>query len=58
MPKYRVLETSFIGNRLVQPGDVVDYDGEVSGNLQKLTPKQAQAADAGTDGQDTGGDLA
>ena len=34
MPKYRVLETSYIGNSLCQPGDIVEYDGEASGNLE------------------------
>lgn len=36
MARYRVLEKSFINNRLVQPGEEIDYDGEASANLQRL----------------------
>ena len=36
MAKYRVLETSFIDNKLVHPGDEIDYDGEASGNLELI----------------------
>lgn len=34
MAQYRVLQRSFIGNRLVDEGDVVDYEGEPSDNLE------------------------
>ena len=55
MPKYRVLETSFIGHALRQPGEIVDYDGEASSNLfgpvddegnliEGKKPKKAKAA--------------
>jgi len=56
MAKYRVLQTSFIGNKLVQPGEIVDHDGEAGENLQKLTSKQALAADNGesNDAQNSG----
>lgn len=56
MPKFRVVQTSFIGNRLVQPGEIVDYDGEVHENLQKLSAKQAAAAADDADTGGTGGD--
>lgn len=40
MPKFRVKELSLIGNELVQPGTVVDYDadkyGYPAGNLEPL----------------------
>jgi hypothetical protein len=34
MAKYRVLEKSFINNALAEEGDIVEYDGEVSSNLE------------------------
>jgi hypothetical protein len=34
MAKYRVLEKSFINNILVNTGDVVEVEGEPSGNLE------------------------
>lgn len=49
MAKYKVLEPSFISNRIVQPGEVVDIefaDGGVAGpNLEAVDPV-AQAAPA------------
>jgi hypothetical protein len=36
MPKFRVAHTSFIDNRLVHEGDIVDYDGEPSDNLEPV----------------------
>lgn len=36
MPKYKVLQKSFIGNRLVEEGETVDYDGEPSDNLEPI----------------------
>ena len=45
MPRYRVLEKSFIGNRLVQAGEEIDYEGEASSNLEPLaTPVAAPVA--------------
>lgn len=43
MPKYEVLQVSFIDNRLVQVGDVIDFDGEPGPNL-KPVDKAAQKA--------------
>lgn len=59
MPRYRVLQKSFIGNRIVEDGEVVEYDGEPSGNLELIEqPKQAKgkkaeaaAADQGAEGE-------
>lgn len=34
MARYKVLTQSFIGNKLLQPGDIVEYEGEVAANLQ------------------------
>lgn len=36
MAKYRVTERSFINNRLVEAGEIVDYDGEPAGNLEAV----------------------
>lgn len=36
MAKYRVLEKSFINNALYEEGAIVDYDGEVAGNLEPI----------------------
>ena len=36
MKKYTVIEKSFINNKLCEPGEIVDYDGEASSNLQPI----------------------
>nr|DAN78450.1 MAG TPA: hypothetical protein [Caudoviricetes sp.] len=58
MPRYRVLEKSFIGNRLVQAGEEIDYEGEASSNLEPLdTPVGEPAkepAEAGKPGRARG----
>lgn len=36
MPKYRVLEKSYIGTKVVEPGDEIDYDGLPAENLEPL----------------------
>jgi hypothetical protein len=36
MPKYTVLAKSFIHNRLFEEGEEVDYEGEVSDNLELI----------------------
>lgn len=47
MPQFRVLVTSFIDNKLVQEGDVVDYDGIPHTNLEPLDkPGKTAAAKA------------
>lgn len=45
MPQYRVLQKSFIGNRIVEEGEVIEYDGDASDNLE-LVKKGKKAADA------------
>lgn len=44
--KYRVLQKSFIGNTLRDEGDIVEYDGETSANLQPLDEPEAKPAKA------------
>ncbi len=34
MPTYRVLEKSFINNAIREEGDIVEYDGRASSNLE------------------------
>jgi hypothetical protein len=48
MPQYRVLQKSFIGNRIVDEGEIVDYDGEPSDNLE-LVKKGKKAAESAAD---------
>ena len=46
MPQYRVKETSFINNKLVQEGDVVEYDGRPGKNLELIKGKAPKAPKA------------
>lgn len=46
MPKYRATATSFVNNRLIEPGDVVDLDGDVSPANFEPADKEATAAAA------------
>ena len=52
MPKYRVLEKSYIGNAIREAGEVVEYEGKPGKALEliaeapaepKLTKKEAEA---------------
>jgi hypothetical protein len=44
MPKYRVLERSFINNGLREEGDIVEYDGKAGSNLELVdAPAEAEA---------------
>jgi hypothetical protein len=43
MPKYRVLQKSFIGNRIVEPDEIVEYDGAASGNLAPVEGTETAA---------------
>lgn len=36
MPRYKVLEKSLLNNRMYEAGEEVEYEGEVSGNLEPL----------------------
>jgi|688.fasta_scaffold2813468_1 hypothetical protein len=43
MPRYRVLAQSFINDRIVHPGDIVEYSGgEVSDNLELIDEPKAR----------------
>ena len=44
MAKYEVQAVSFIGDRLVQPGETIDYDGEPGPNLKPVDKAAAKAA--------------
>lgn len=45
MAKFKVLETSYINGQIVAPGDIVDYDGVASANLEPIgSPKEVEAA--------------
>lgn len=44
MPKYRVLEKSYIGNSIREVGAVVEYDGK-PGKALELIPEAEPAAD-------------
>jgi hypothetical protein len=46
MAKFRVLEKSFINNRIVEPGDVVEYDGKHGKNLEPIKKGRGEAAEA------------
>lgn len=46
MAKYRVLSQSFIDNKLVNEGDVIEYDGVPHENLQPLDTEGEQAREA------------
>lgn len=35
---YRVLQRSFIDNRLVEEGEIIEYDGEAGSNLELIKP--------------------
>lgn len=43
MPRYKVLEKSFINNTVYEEGAIVEYDGIPSENLELVTGKKAKA---------------
>jgi hypothetical protein len=43
MPRYKVLEKSFINNTVHEEGAIVEYDGIPSENLELVTGKKAKA---------------
>lgn len=49
MAQYKVLEKSFIGNRLVDAGEVVEFDGEAGPNLEAVKPAKGKKAEAPAD---------
>lgn len=48
MARYKVLEASFIENKLVEKGDEVEYTGEPGANLELITGRRkiAEGEDA------------
>lgn len=36
MAKARVLQKSFLNNRLVEPGEIIDYDGPYGDNVEPV----------------------
>lgn len=43
MPKYKVLQKSFINNKIVEESEVIEYDGEISENLELVKKGKAKA---------------
>jgi hypothetical protein len=39
MAKYRVLTKSYIDGSIVDEGDIIEYEGEASGNLELIEPE-------------------
>jgi hypothetical protein len=39
MAQYRVLAKSFINGKIVDEGDIVEYDGEIASNLEPVKGK-------------------
>ena len=44
MPKYKVLERSYIGERLVEKDELVEYDGKPGNNLEPTDAEGRRAA--------------
>lgn len=45
--KYRVLATSWINNRIVNEGDIVEYVGKAGSNLEEIKePKGPKTSDS------------
>lgn len=57
MAQVRVLQKSYIGNRIVEEGEVIEYDGELSDNLEQVKKgkKAAEAPAADAPGADQAG---
>jgi hypothetical protein len=54
MAQVRVLQKSYIGNRIVEEGEIIEYDGELSENLEpvKKGKKAAEPPAADPTGSD------
>jgi hypothetical protein len=46
MAKYRVLVTSFINNSLHEAGSIVEYDGDVSENVELIEDEKPKGKKA------------
>lgn len=44
MAKYTVLTESYINDRLVKEGDIIDYDGKAGSNLKLIRPEKKAKA--------------
>lgn len=57
MAQYKVLERSWINNRLVEPGEVIEYAGRAGSNLEPLDKKskktEATSASSSPDDSDS-----
>ena len=40
MPRYQVLRKSYLNDRLVAAGEIVEYDGEPGENLKLIEPEK------------------
>jgi hypothetical protein len=49
MAKYEVLELSFINNTLVQPGEIIEFDGIAASNLKPVGKSRKAAAEVPDD---------
>jgi hypothetical protein len=58
MAQVRVLQKSYIGSRIVEEGEIVEYDGEIADNLElvKKGKKGADASASDTSGADPAGE--
>lgn len=45
MPKYEVLEKSYINDRLVEKGEIIEYSGIAGSNLKSCKNKADKAID-------------
>lgn len=45
MPNYEVLTESYINDRLVNPGDIVEYKGKAGSNLKLIKQQKATKPD-------------
>lgn len=45
MAKYKVLVQSFINNKIVEAGEIVEYDGRPGTNLEPIEPKKMAQPD-------------
>lgn len=58
MPKFRVVEKSFINNRICEEGEIVDYEGKVHDNLEPVKAAKAKADKAADEGEGASGEAA
>jgi hypothetical protein len=49
MAQVRVLQKSYINNRIVEEGEIIEYDGELSGNLEPVKKGKKDAEPPASD---------